>query len=363
MVIVHLMPRVSIIAFVLLGLPGLCAARRGRISQRALEDLGPRVGHCGYTKVRVTLRGKPRGKLRGKLRGSPRGTPHGKLRGKRPGEPLPPGTRLKVLAVKGAWLQVGLVEKRCFGEEPAARGWVKRGQLLPIYLVASERRREVPKVSGRALYAFDRRQMVLRAFGRTSPTLEDESGQGIRVWTTGDRRYPLLFHTEGWDKGPGSLTLFGPRRMLSLTSPGTRFTMRVAGGGFMLETDHLCLKLGLRLELKQLTRRRCWPRRFEVARVGLRGAKKGQVRWLAPEKKTRPADLPVVAEKLAARDARKARQQVTLERGAHFRPVALRLGEGDGEPSLEVELIPSRRRVLLDQQQIVKTTLFVLCAE
>ena len=207
--------------------------------------------------------------------------------------------------------------------------------------------------------------MILKAFGKTSPTLDDEGGQGYRVWTTGQRRYPFAFHTVAWDMGPGSLTLFGRKGMLSLTSPGTRFTVEVVGGAFRMRTDHLCLRLALGLPLEQVIKRKGWPRRFEVQQVALRGAKRDKLRQLD----LRPAKiaeqlLPVVGLALSARDARRPGKQVKVSRGTYFRPRALILEKRDGEtsPVLEVELLPGKRRVLMGQQQVVKTTLLVHCA-
>lgn len=307
------------------------------------------MGHCGFVKTATRLRDAAKGK---KLAVS-----------------LPVGAAVKIIAVKGGWLRVGKVDAKqgCFGKQGVApAGWLKRGRLAPVYLLASQRRSTPVQLSrGRPLFRFQRQEMILKAFGKTSPTLDDEGGQGFRVWTTGQRRYPFAFHTVAWDMGPGSLTLFGRRGMLSLTSPGTRFTIEAVGGGFRMRTDHLCLQLALGLQLEQVIKRKGWPRRFEVVQVALRGAKKGTVHQLD----LRPAkiaqqQLPVVGVSLSARDARRPHKAVKVPRGTYFRPRALILETHDGEtrPALEVELLPGKRRVLMGQQQVVKTTLLVHCA-
>jgi hypothetical protein len=337
------------VTFVLLGMLLILAASPSTSLARRAVGVGPRVGHCGFVKATTRLRSGAKGK---KLALN-----------------LSLGTAVKIIAVKGAWLRVGKVDAKrgCFGKQTiASAGWIKRGRLAPIYLLASQRRTtQVQSTRGRPLYHFDREEMILKAFGKTSPTLDDEGGQGFRVWTTGQRRYPFAFHTVAWDMGPGSLTLFGRKGMLSLTSPGTRFTVEAVGGAFRMTTDHLCLQLALALQLEQVIKRKGWPRRFEVLRVALRGAKKDSVRQLD----LRPAkiakhQLPVVGVALSARDARRPNKLVKVPRGTYFRPRALILEKRAGEtrPVLEVELLPGKRRVLMGQQQVVKTTLLVHCA-
>jgi hypothetical protein len=337
------------VTFILVGMVLLLTTSPSISLARGVAAVGPRVGHCGFVKTATRLRDEAKGK---KLAVS-----------------LPFGAAVKIIAVKGAWLRVGQVNAKqgCFGKQSVApAGWLKRGRLAPVYLLASQRRSTPVQLGrGRPLFRFDRQQMVLKAFGKTSPTLDDEGGQGFRVWTTGQRRYPFAFHTMAWDMGPGSLTLFGRKGMLSLTSPGTRFTVEAVGGAFHMRTDHLCLQLALGLQLAQMIKRKGWPRRFEVQQVALRGAKQGAVLQLdLHPAKIAPQQLPVVGVSLSARDARRPNKAVQVPRGTYFRPRALILETRDGEtrPALEVELLPGKRRVLMGQPQVVKTTLLVHCA-
>ena len=352
----HVTLKTVILCACLLAQPG---AARVRASRPSLAGLGPRAGHCGY--VRGAAAGKARRTATDQVR--LQSAPGGKATGA-----LPAGAEVKILEVKGEWLKVGKVDKGCFSDKaPLSAGWLRQRSLTPFYLLATERRADPVPLNKGPLYRFDRQQMILQAFGQRSPTLDDEGGQGYRVWTTGDRRLPFLFHTLAWDMGPGSLTLFGPGKLVSLTSPGTRFTVRVAGGAFRLDTDHLCLQLGLALDLPQLVKRKAWPGRFDVLQIRVRGAARGETRLLELDAATlKREQLPVVGIALQARDARRPAQQVPVARGTSFRPRAVimerRDGEEDATPLLEVELLPGKRRVLLDQDQVAKTTLMVHCA-
>jgi hypothetical protein len=286
---------------------------------------------------------------------------------------------VKLLALRGGWARVGKVTERCFAKRsPDAAGWVTLKSLQPFFLIATEKRGDVPVVGRKPLYRFDKDDMVLEAFGRKSPTLDDAGGQGYRVWSTGHRRYPFTFHTLAWDMGPGSVTLFGPKKMLSLTNPGARFSMTISRGAFRVRTDHLCLSLDLRVPLTSLVKKRRWPERMPIERIGLYRPK-GKVEMLdlmalnlkpkvrAPSKtKAKPVAWPIFVSKLQVRDARKRKRSVTVTvaKDAPFKPTAIviRKSGGDTEAYLEVELIKSKKRVLLDGQQVAKTSLHVACA-
>jgi hypothetical protein len=337
------------------------AQAEARARAKGWARIGPKAGHCAYIGRKTDLRAAPRRKA--KTKGS-----------------LPVNTMVKLLALRGGWARVGKVTDSCFAKRTLdAAGWITLKSLQPFFLIATEKRGDVPAVGRKPLYKFDKDEMVLRAFGRRSPTLDDSGGQGYRVWSTGHRRYPFTFHTLAWDMGPGSLTLFGPRKkMLSLTSPGARFSMTISRGAFRVRTDHLCLSLDLRVPLSSLVKKRGWPERMTIERIGLYRPK-GKVEMLdlvalslktkarAPSKaKAQPVVWPIFVNKLQVRDARKRKRSVTVTvaKDTAFRPTAIviRKSGGDTEAFLEVELVKSKKRVLLDGQQVGKTSLHVACA-